>query len=683
MVLECAAQPPRGSGGAVAGAVAVQPQAVPASTGSVNTWELIYSRKSSTGLNIETPVLQAAPRRPTAAPATVAGQPGADPRLVQLTQQLIARAGRPAEMQALLARQTLEAADVRRLLTYLDRQGAADVALDAFHAMKPLPHFHTDDPVLRTKLIKMHSRRPKDTAAALALYDEMVADGVAPDAVCYNTALAAAGLGQHWDRVLSILEDMGGAGVPWDAFTCSALLSACQACGQWEQALDWFRQAQSLPGLQLNVVHYTTLMSCLQKAGQWEQSMRVFKEMEGQGIVPDVVAHNAAIAACAKGGEWEKAWAVFLAMKQAGLRPSTVSYNALISACERCGQADRALEVFASMQRQQVAPNTVTYNTIISACAKAGLYARAQALHAEMQAAGVPDDVFTLTALITACERIGHWQGAEQHFQEFQRRGIQPNTVAFNRLISALGRGGQWEQALAAFQAMQQPPAEQLQHQQQPGGSRRDAGSSSGRARNSVGESSSSSSLRHPVPSLQAAAAPVVEPMSRPAGAAAPAPAGQRLRARRRGSRGGGSRGGSDSDAPEPVVYTPTPTARPDRITYGSLIAALERGGQWERALAVFEDMQAQGIQPNGYIFTSLVNACEKGGQWETAVRLFKAMQARDIPLDSMAMVARKALYAFPSLIKIMPAPMLDAARATVDSGRAARQWIEKQRPDS
>ncbi len=28
--------------------------------------------------------------------------------------------------------------------------------------------------------------------------------------------------------------------------------------------------------------------------------MRVFEEMEGQGIVPDVVAHNAAIAACAK-----------------------------------------------------------------------------------------------------------------------------------------------------------------------------------------------------------------------------------------------------------------------------------------------------------------------------------------------------------------------------------------------
>jgi pentatricopeptide repeat domain-containing protein 1 len=129
-------------------------------------------------------------------------------------------------------------------------------------------------------------------------------------------------------------------------------------------------------------------------------------------------------------------------------------------------------------------------------------------------------------------------------------------------------------------------------------------------------------------------------------------------------------------------VYAGSAPAKPDRITYGSLISALERGGQWERALAVYEDMLAAGIQPNGYIFTSLINACEKGGQWERAVALFKVMQRQDIPLDSMAMVARKAIYAFPSLIKLMPAPLLQAARATVEGGRAARQWIEKQRTE-
>ncbi len=48
-------------------------------------------------------------------------------------------------------------------------------------------------PVLRTKLIRMHCKRPKDTAVALALYDEMRQDGIPPDAVCFNTCLTAAG----------------------------------------------------------------------------------------------------------------------------------------------------------------------------------------------------------------------------------------------------------------------------------------------------------------------------------------------------------------------------------------------------------------------------------------------------------------------------------------------------------
>ncbi|KAL4859511.1 Pentatricopeptide repeat-containing protein [Chlorella vulgaris] len=591
------------------------------------------------------------PRRLTAAPGTAIGQPAADPRLVTLTQQLI-QCKSQAEMCVVLQREHaagLAAADVRRLLTYLERQRALGVALAAFHAIKAAGLPWAGDAVLRTKLIKMHSRSVPDTTTALALYDEMRRDGILPDAVTFNTCLSAAGLGRHWPRVLALLDDMRAVGVAWDAYTCSALLSACQAAGRWEQALEWFRQAQAMPGLQLNVVHYTTLMSCLQKAGQWEQSMRVYRHMEAASILPDVVAHNAAITACAQGGDWQAAWAVFLSMKQAGLRPSAVSYNALISACERCGQADRALEVFDVMRRRGQHPNAVTYNTLISACAKAGRYAKAQELHAAMVDAGLADDVFTLTALITACERIDHWQGAEDHFLEFQARGVPPNTVAYNRLISALGRGCQWERALAAFHAMQAGGGEAVTSSSS---SSRSRSSSSRRRRTGGGAFRRDSSGSTPVDAEALLAAPV--------------------------SGLGSSMDGTDAG----LIYASCAAAKPDRITYGSLIAALERGGQWERALALFEEMQAAGIQPNGYIFTSLINACEKGGQWERAVKLFRLMQGQDIPVDSMAMVARKALYAFPQLIRLMPAPLLQAARATVDSGRAARQWIEEKKRD-
>ena len=39
----------------------------------------------------------------------------------------------------------------------------------------------------------------------------------------------------------------------------------------------------------------------------------------------------------------------------------------------------------------------------------------------------------------------------------------------------------------------------------------------------------------------------------------------------------------------------PHPSVAPDIVTYGSLTAAMERGGQWHRALEVYEQMQVRG----------------------------------------------------------------------------------------
>ena len=78
------------------------------------------------------------PSFPTAAPSTAAGQAGADPRLVALTRQLIA-APSPDDIRAVLEQQPDIELILRRLLTYLDRQGAADVALDVFDVLKQMP----------------------------------------------------------------------------------------------------------------------------------------------------------------------------------------------------------------------------------------------------------------------------------------------------------------------------------------------------------------------------------------------------------------------------------------------------------------------------------------------------------------------------------------------------------------
>ena len=72
-----------------------------------------------------------------------------------------------------------------------------------------------------------------------------------------------------------------------------------------------FTEALDHAGIKPNAHAYSAIMSLCQKAGQWQRAMQVFREMEAVDVRIDVVAYNSAIAACAKGEDWEQAWAVF------------------------------------------------------------------------------------------------------------------------------------------------------------------------------------------------------------------------------------------------------------------------------------------------------------------------------------------------------------------------------------
>lgn len=148
-VLQFAAQPASATAAAAAaascaGATAAAPAAPLAAPPTANSWELIYTRPDPPSSSSSSRTARRKPH-PTAAPGTARSQPGADPRLVRLTQQLLAASGSEPGLRAALAGEALAPAELRRLLTYLDRCGAADVALEAFGVMKGLPQYGTGD----------------------------------------------------------------------------------------------------------------------------------------------------------------------------------------------------------------------------------------------------------------------------------------------------------------------------------------------------------------------------------------------------------------------------------------------------------------------------------------------------------------------------------------------------------
>ena len=70
----------------------------------------------------------------------------------------------------------------------------------------------------------------------------------------------------------------------------------------------------------------------------------LFEALLYQGLLPDVITHNALISACGKGAPPQRAWQLFEAMLHQGLLPDGITYNALVSACEKGALQQRALE---------------------------------------------------------------------------------------------------------------------------------------------------------------------------------------------------------------------------------------------------------------------------------------------------------------------------------------------------
>ena len=78
----------------------------------------------------------------------------------------------------------------------------------------------------------------------------------------------------------------------------------------------------------------------------------------------------------------------------------------------------------------------------------------------------------------------------------------------------------------------------------------------------------------------------------------------------------------------------------PDKQTYSSAISACEAAGQWQRALAILQDIldDSKGNKQdlNIYYFNACISACEKGEAWVEALDIYERMMADDdLPLPN------------------------------------------------
>ena len=73
----------------------------------------------------------------------------------------------------------------------------------------------------------------------------------------------------------------------------------------------------------------------------------------------------------------------------------------------------------------------------------------------------------------------------------------------------------------------------------------------------------------------------------------------------------------------------------PTAVTYGCYIDACIRNGNMEHAIKVFDEMEPDGCQPNTVVYTSLIRGFARFQQPDRALALYKDMQRQGLECSS------------------------------------------------
>eukprot|EP00873_Tetraselmis_striata_P016572 jgi/Tetstr1/436836/TSEL_025613.t2 len=427
-------------------------------------------------------------------------------------------------------------------------------------------------------------------------------------------------------------------------------------------------------------VHSKLMAMLARKSATAQQALDIFAGLQEKGTSLDVWCYNGAIAAAGKVRNLPLAFELLEEMGRKQVQPDVVTYTSLIKSCQSCGEAQRALGVLQLMRERGVPPNVKTFTTLISALAKAGEWQRAMDIFEEMDTQGVEADVHAFNALITACAAANSTEQAYSAFRSMRKRGIAPNIRSCNALMSALERSTEWERAMGLFQKMQEgrPDREAIMPNLVTCNTLLSCLGKAGRlaealevygwmkAQGMAPDSVTCTALMVACDrgggEWQAARALFAELQD--AGVALNTQNYNALLAvcSKCGQRGAMLEVFGAMQSPASAVTA-------DAITFSILIIFLARTGDWEAALARFDDMRACGLSPNESTFNAVLTACEEGQQWRRAVQVTDLMAASGVPRNTMDAMVRMLM---PTL-----GPLAPAAQAAVNSGRAARRWID------
>ncbi|KAM0902486.1 hypothetical protein ACQ4PT_019269 [Festuca glaucescens] len=261
------------------------------------------------------------------------------------------------------------------------------------------------------------------------------------DVVAATAAIGALGRrGRHRDAV-ALFSQVLADGVPPNNFTFGTVLRSATALRDLRVGAQLHACVAKF-GLCSNVFVGSALVDHYAKMGAMGEAQGAL----GDTHEPNVVSYTALINGFLKNGMFEDALRLFRCMPERNV----VSWNAMISGCSQAGLNEEAVSLFLEMCRQGVRPTGSTFPCVLTSVANAGALGIGRSVHASAIKHFGSLDVYVGNSLVSCYARCGSLEDSVLVFRKMEQK----NVVSWNALICGYARNGRGEEALGAYEKM-------------------------------------------------------------------------------------------------------------------------------------------------------------------------------------------------------------------------------------
>ncbi|KAH7314472.1 hypothetical protein KP509_21G004200 [Ceratopteris richardii] len=314
---------------------------------------------------------------------------------------------------------------------------------------------------------------------AFKCFEQMKCEGISPNEFTFSSILKACAISKDFEKGQQIhTYILKGNVIAENLMVGNALVDMYSKCGALEKAQGVFDELHTR-----DVVSWNTLITGYTQDGQARRALECFDQMQQAGFSPNTVTFMSILKACGSIRDSDRGEAIHsLIRKECTLETQAKVANSLVDMYIRCDKLEKAQETlnqvrvydvllwttiitgytqrgldnealycFQRMQSEGCCPDAFTFSSILKACANVRALKKGQEVHAQLYRMLVMNtDKIVASALVDMYAKCGALEKAKEVFEEFSSQGV----VLWNALISALAHHDLIDETWKYFERM-------------------------------------------------------------------------------------------------------------------------------------------------------------------------------------------------------------------------------------